>query len=73
MGLDSHLADNHPGAAHIDLPACEISEGAAIIFNTAFWVAFLGSLCGVPLACPVAGDRVGDPALGNHGDEAPLN
>jgi hypothetical protein len=50
MGLDSFLARvcrRIPGRHFL---AREVQEGAAFVFDSAVRVAFLGSVCGVPVA-----------------------
>lgn len=50
MGLDSLLAGNCSGDSDIDHLAREVSEGAAFLFDSAVWVAFLGGVCRPGLA-----------------------
>jgi hypothetical protein len=50
MGLDSLLASGRGRIAGRDFFAREVSEGAAFVFDSAARVAFLGSVCGTPLA-----------------------
>jgi hypothetical protein len=50
VGLDSLLACNRSSNPGRDFFAREVSEGAAFVFDSALWVAFLGGVCGALLA-----------------------
>jgi hypothetical protein len=52
--LDSLLARNCGCDPGRDFLACEVSEGAAVIFNSEVWVAFLGGLCRARMASATA-------------------
>jgi hypothetical protein len=49
MGLDSLLACICSRGSECDCLAREVSEGSAILFDSAVWLAFLGSVCRVHL------------------------
>src|SRR5438270_2839372 len=49
MGLDSRFARICGRSAERDCVAREVSEGSAILFDSAVWLAFLGSVCRVHL------------------------
>src|SRR5581483_3402511 len=50
VGLDPLLAHDSGCDPDCDHLAREISEGPAVVFNSALWVAFLGGLCRTPMA-----------------------
>jgi hypothetical protein len=52
MGLDSFLARFCRRIPGRDCFAREVQEGAAFVFDSAARVAFLGSVCGAPVAPP---------------------
>jgi hypothetical protein len=50
MGLDSFLASDRRRNPGRDFIAREVQEGAAFVFDSAARLAFLGSVCGAPVA-----------------------
>jgi hypothetical protein len=58
VGLDSVLARNRSRDPDRDFLAREVSEGAAVVLDCSIRVAFLGGLCGAPLASPIIRRRV---------------
>jgi len=45
MGLDSFLARDRGGDSQRDHLTCEVPESAAVLFDSAVGLAFLGGLC----------------------------
>jgi hypothetical protein len=67
MGLDFVLANDYRRASDCDFFAREVPEGAAVVFDSSIWMAFLGGLCGNSLASTIV---LHDLPGGSDGGEA---
>src|SRR5215475_4878964 len=54
MGMDSVLANDCRRASYCNCVACKVSEGAALIVDSAVWMAFLDGVRGPCLASGIA-------------------